>query len=253
MPLSPQEQAEVERSAAEASEIDVSFTPNPENVARYLNPPADTPLPLEYSFHLLGDVRGLTVLDYGCGSGEDAVLLCARGASVIAFDISPELIEIARKRAAANGVVADFRVASAYETGLPDNSVDVVFAHAILHHLDIQAARREVMRVLKPGGILIVQEPVRDSRFLSFVRPLIPYRHQHISEFEAPLKREQLDAFCEGLRFQSARRFRLPFVPLAKAFSGRFFASVCKLDRWMLQSFPFLARYATVEVRKMSR
>jgi SAM-dependent methyltransferase len=253
MPLSPREQAEVERSALEAAEIDLSFTPSPENVARYMNPPADTALPLEYSFHLLGDISGLKVLDYGCGSGEDAILLCARGASVIALDISPDLIEIARKRAAANGALADFRVASAYETGLPDHSMDVVFAHAILHHLDIQAARREVMRVLKPGGTLVVQEPVRDSRFLSFVRPLIPFRHQHISEFEAPLKREQLDAFCEGLRLQSMRRFRLPFVPLAKALSSRFFDPAFKLDRWMLQSFPFLAHYATVEVRKMSR
>ena len=47
---------------------------------------------------LFGDVRGKTVLDYGCGAGENTVLAASRGAKVIGVDISPELIELARKK-----------------------------------------------------------------------------------------------------------------------------------------------------------
>ena len=45
--------------------------------------------------------------------------------------------------------------------------------------------------MLKPGGTVIVQEPVRDSRVLSFLRRLIPYHAQHVSEFEAPLTKDR--------------------------------------------------------------
>jgi 2-polyprenyl-3-methyl-5-hydroxy-6-metoxy-1,4-benzoquinol methylase len=252
MSISTRDQAEIERSALEAAELEVLAPSDPQNVARYLNPPADTVFPLEYSFFLLGDVSGKRVLDFGCGTGEDAIMLAARGASVIGIDISPELIELARKRAAVNGVLAEFVVGSAYETGLPDQSVDVVFIHAILHHLDLEQSKREVMRVLRPGGIVTVQEPVRDSRVLSFLRKLIPYHAQHVSEFEAPLTKQQLDTFCDGMQLLCVRRFRLPLVAIAKMFSGHL-GPVYRFDGWLLKSFPWLSRYATVEVRKLSR
>jgi SAM-dependent methyltransferase len=253
MSLSTREQAELERSALEAAELEISAPSDPRNVARYLNPSADTVFPLEYSFHLLGDVSGKRVLDFGCGTGEDAIMLAVRGARVIGIDISPELIELARKRAEVNKVSAEFIVGSAYETGLPAESVDVVFVHAILHHLDLERARREVIRVLKPGGTLIVQEPVRDSRVMSFLRRLIPYHAQHVSEFEYPLKKEQLDAFCEGMQPHSKRRFRLPLVPIIQLFYRRYLRRAYRIDGWLLKTYPWLGRYATVEVRKVTR
>jgi len=138
------------RAQIEAAHLDVPLELSPHNLARYLTPPENSIFPLEYSFYLLGDLSGKTVLDYGCGPGEDTVILASKGASVVGIDISPDLIEVARKRAAINNLQIDFRVASADQTGLPDNLVDVVFAHAILHHLDLDLARREVLRVLKP-------------------------------------------------------------------------------------------------------
>ena len=86
--------AEIARSASEASKIRLVDV----DLERYQNPPADTCYPLEYAFFLLGDVLNKTVLDLGCGSGEEAVPLVQRGAQVIGVDISPDLIAVAHQR-----------------------------------------------------------------------------------------------------------------------------------------------------------
>src|ERR1039458_8254567 len=134
--LSERDRAEVERSAEEARHITVE-PPNRRQVERYLNPPSDTAFPLEYAFWLLGEVRGKTVLDFGCGSGENTVPLVERGARVIGIDISPELIALARQRLALAKLEATVQVGTAYDTGLPDSSVDVIFCIALVPHIGI--------------------------------------------------------------------------------------------------------------------
>src|SRR4051812_37789049 len=104
------EQVEIERSASEASHVDDTYLVYHEgHMARYQDPPADTCYPLEYCYHLLGDVRGKRVLDFGCGSGENTILLSRRGAHVYAMDISESLIKVARQRLAINGFGSDVR------------------------------------------------------------------------------------------------------------------------------------------------
>src|SRR2546425_13117656 len=73
------ERSEVARSASEAMHTpDTQLIGDEANLARYLNPPMHTVYPLEYAYALLGDVRGRTVLDFGCGSGENTLLLARR-------------------------------------------------------------------------------------------------------------------------------------------------------------------------------
>src|SRR5262245_17128181 len=67
----------------------------------------------------------------GVGAGEDLIPIATTGVDVIGLDISPELIEHARKRAETYRVSARFVVGSAYNTGLAPASVDIVFAMAI--------------------------------------------------------------------------------------------------------------------------
>src|SRR5258706_8214949 len=71
-----------ERSAEEARKL-VLTTQQPAHLDRYLHRSESSPFPPEYSFYLLGDVRGKTVLDLGCGSGE--IPLVRHGANVIIF------------------------------------------------------------------------------------------------------------------------------------------------------------------------
>lgn len=255
--LSVWELAEAGRSAAEAAHIDVTnLLADETEVVRYLNPSSDTCYPLEYAFHLLGDVRGKTVLEYGCGDGINTLALARRGASVKALDISPDLIDIARQRLTVNHLMADteFIVGSAHDLPLPDDSVDVVFGIAILHHLDLALSAREVSRVLRKGGLAIFQEPVRNSKLIKGLRALIPYQSPDVSPFERPLTDKELATYAEGFSSLSSKAFLLPTTSLVSALPAlrkRWLQSCHKVDAAVLQRLPSLARYATVRVIAM--
>jgi SAM-dependent methyltransferase len=252
--LNKWERAEVERSAAEASHINVTnLLVGETQVTPYLNPPADTGHPLEYSYHLLGDVRGQTILEYGCGDGLNTVVLARRGAKVKALDISPDLINVARRRLDANRITADveFIVGSAHDLPLADESVDIVFGMAILHHLDLALSAREVHRVLRKGGRAIFQEPVRNSKLIKFLRGLIPYQAADVSPFERPLTDQELARYAEGFSSYRSKAFILPTTSLVNVLPplrNRFGQSFQRADAAILQKFPSLAYYATMRV-----
>jgi SAM-dependent methyltransferase len=247
------EAAEIERSIIEAGRTPLSrLTMDEANVQRYLNPPPDTPYPLEYAFHLLGDISGKTVLDYGCGNGENAIPLARRGARVIGLDVSEALLNLARTRMEINGLPdeATFVAASAHDVPLPDASVDVVFGIAILHHLDLDLAGREIKRLLKPGGRAIFQEPVRNSNFVKTVRELIPYKSDDVSPYERPLNDRELCRFARSFGGYRARGFSLPFINLAQVVPAlrKHILGLYKVDGAILRQARFLDRFAGIRV-----
>lgn len=252
------ETLEVERSASEAQRRgNENLRLRDDIVERYLSPPADTPFHLEYSYHMLGDVTGKTVLDYGCGMGENSVLVAAHGGKVIGVDISPESLELASKRMEQHGYAdrAEFRVGSAHDLPLEDESVDVVFGMAILHHLDLEIASKEVFRVLKKGGRAIFQEPVRNSKFIWFVRNLIPYQQPDVSPYERPLTDAELEKFAEPFSNYKSRAFALPIVSLAEVtgMSENVKNSVQRFDAKVRRVIPALDYYATIRVIEMTK
>jgi SAM-dependent methyltransferase len=139
------------------------------------------------AFARLGDLRGRAALDYGCGHGMAAVVLARGGADVTAFDLSPGYVAEAERRAAVNGVPARFVVADGERLPFPDASFDVVWGHAVLHHLDPDAAGRELRRVLKPGGRAVFCEPWGGNPVLDFARRRLPYPGKHRTADEKPL------------------------------------------------------------------
>jgi ubiquinone/menaquinone biosynthesis C-methylase UbiE len=105
------------------------------------------------------DLKGKRALVPGCGFGEDAIRLARLGASVEAFDISPDVVEVARRRCAEFGYEGvTFGVMPSEALTYPDNAFDLVLFIDILHHVDIPATMREVVRVLKPGGRIVGNE-----------------------------------------------------------------------------------------------
>ena len=254
------ERAEIARSAVEATLTaaeEAALRVTPDIFARYASPPADTAYPLEYAYHQLGHVAGRRVVDFGCGSGANTALLANRGAHVWAIDISEDLLRLGRRRLAVSGRdgEATFIAASAHDLPFPDDSIDVVFGMAILHHLELDLVSREVRRVLKPGGRAIFKEPVRNSAIIRFVRGLIPYRAPDISPYERPLTDAEIQRFAQGFSSCTVRAFALPHVqvgsvlPVVKRHWKRLYA----IDRSVLRRLPWLARYASVRVISLTK
>jgi SAM-dependent methyltransferase len=107
------------------------------------------------SFGLLGDVRGKRVLDAACGSGLYASELIRRGAQVIGFDQSPRMVEMCWELPGAG----DFRVHDMNDPikWLPDASIDLALCALAIEYVDDRvAALRELHRVLRPDGALVL-------------------------------------------------------------------------------------------------
>jgi SAM-dependent methyltransferase len=240
--------AEIKRSAAEASKTEIQNA----DLERYMNPPNRTLYALEYAFHLLGDVRGKTVLDLGCGSGENIVPLARRGAKVMGIDISPELIDVARARLELTGTKAELRVESAYETGLPDRSVDLIFMVALVHHLDIPICCEEIRRILVPRGCVIFKEPIRFARGYAEVRSLLP-SFGDVSEFEHPLTPSEMAELVRGFEVEGLRYFRLPFVSLVERIVGVSHRWIFQASNWCINNLAFTEKFATCVVGRMVR
>ena len=213
-------------------------------------PAPTTPFELEYAFHLLGDVKGKRVLDLGCGTGGNLIPLIKRGARTIGIDISADLIRLARKRLNDAQLESDLRVGSAYETGLADESVDVVYCMSLVHHLDIERVRDEMQRVLVPGGRIILKEPVRFSSGYTRLRNLLPAKDE-ISDFEHPLTEQELARLTAPFQVEGKRLFRLPIVALVKMVLPSANDSMCRADYRILKRYPALGRYATVIVMRL--
>ncbi|MCW3819870.1 class I SAM-dependent methyltransferase [Micromonospora sp. DR5-3] len=100
-------------------------------------PPWDIGGPQPALARVLDDgVKGPKVLDIGCGTGDLAITLARRGYEVTAIDISRVAIDMARAKAAAEGLTVHFEVQDATHLSLPSAPFDSVFDSGLLHSLN---------------------------------------------------------------------------------------------------------------------
>ncbi len=105
------------------------------------------------------------VLDVGCGQGKSFRLLkhAFNPRVLIGIDVMPQMLEKSRIQAQSDGVQVDLRLENCTAIGLPDNSVDILFCHQTFHHLvEHELAIEEFYRVIKPGGLLLFAESMRE-------------------------------------------------------------------------------------------
>ena len=115
------------------------------------------------------------MVDIGCGGGALVRELAARGARVVGVEVSDEQLALALARAdtdagtdAGTATAARYRVGRAQALPLDDASVDVAIFMRTLHHVpppDLLAALREARRVLRPGGVVYVTEPLAEGDY----------------------------------------------------------------------------------------
>ncbi len=119
------------------------------------------------------EYTGANILDCGCGTGEFTCWYASQGTQLTAIDLSRPSIEQARSYAAEYELSdrIDFRQMSVLEMDLPDSTYDLVYSYGVLHHTpDPVRGFDHMVRVCKPGGVVIVSVYSLYSRFLHRIR-----------------------------------------------------------------------------------
>jgi len=100
---------------------------------------------------------GKKVLEIGCGLGTDLLQFARNGANVTGVDLTPNSIELVRKRFSIEDLSVETKIADAENLPFENGSFELVYSFGVLHHTpNTQKAIEEVYRVLKPGGKIII-------------------------------------------------------------------------------------------------
>ena len=195
------------------------------------------------AFAALGDVSGLRVLDLGCGHGMASVVLARRGSHVTACDLSLGYMRETGLRARVNDVAFDRVVCDGEVLPFRDGAFDGVWANAVLHHLDIDRAGRELNRILAPGGIAVFCEPWAGNRVLNWARSALPYPGKHRTVDETPLQPRDLTVLRRHFADVSVTGHQLVAMLGRVVRMATLRHMLTRCDDWILNVAPSWQRY----------
>jgi SAM-dependent methyltransferase len=167
----------------------------------------------------VGVEAGMEVLDVAAGTGKIARAAAARGAKVIATDITPAMIEWGRSESAAAGLEIDWMEADAEDLPLEEDRFDrVLSSFGAMFTPNPETVSREMFRVTKPGGTVVMANWTADS-YLGR-RIVANVRRTPAPDPEAPMRwgdpgyvRERFAGLADEIRFDR-RSVRLEFGSL---------------------------------------
>jgi ubiquinone/menaquinone biosynthesis C-methylase UbiE len=156
-------------------------------------------------------------LEIGCGTGLFTRLVNEKsGASILATDISYELLKEAREKFPQGKFVLD----DAMNMQFADASFDVVFGSSVIHHLDLKKSAQEIYRVLKPGGRMVFAEPNMLNPQI-FIQKNIPFIKRWLGDSpdETAIVRWKYKKLLKETGFKNIRIFPYDFLhPLTPRF-----------------------------------
>jgi ubiquinone/menaquinone biosynthesis C-methylase UbiE len=165
---------------------------------------------------LSGQTPGARVVDLGCGSGIFTHLLSERGYTASGLDISPKLLELARRKYPSLQFDEGDVEALPYES----ESVDAVLLSGLVHHLpDAAKCAAEVARVLKPNGTFVAFDPNRANPFMYLYRDRSSpfYSPTGVTANERPILAHEAAATFRAAGLNAATDYlsRLPYRYIA--------------------------------------
>lgn len=131
---------------------------------------------LDHAVARLAPTKGMKVLDIATGTGFTARLAARRGASVTGVDIAEGLLESARGKAKVEGLQIDWQLGDAERLPFDDNSFDgAISTFGIMFATDQEAALSELVRVVRPGGRIVVAAWTHDSNAVGLRKAVAPF------------------------------------------------------------------------------
>ena len=101
-------------------------------------------------------------LEIGCGTGEFTRLMAASAQTIVAIDLSPQMIRLAQQQSADYPNI-EYRLGDFLRLSLPAESYDCIVSLATLHHLPLEQALLKMKDALKPDGVLIIHDLIADD------------------------------------------------------------------------------------------
>jgi ubiquinone/menaquinone biosynthesis C-methylase UbiE len=198
-------------------------------------------------------LEGVSVLVVGCGAGSDAMLFARLGADVSAFDLSPNMLTLARQHAEREGLCIRFDECQCEALVYTNRSFDLIFVRDVLHHVEIPAAMCEIARVARPDALLVIDEIyshswtelVRRSRFVDgFLYPLmVSWIYVGKNPYITADERKMTEADIELTLKHTGRVETVSYYNMivTRILPDRW-PIVCKLDRLLLIALGSLGR-----------
>ncbi len=142
---------------------------------------------------------GKKILDVGCGAAIDGARFAAGGAELTGVDLADVSLRLAQKNFELRNLAGEFHIMNGEALDFPDDHFDVAYCHTVLMYTpDMQKMINEMHRVLKPGGVAIMQL-FNQRSWLTAMSKIVKVDVEHISapnfglytqaEFEAKLGR----------------------------------------------------------------
>lgn len=181
---------------------DVDHQENPEGAVHHLDYITGVEAVKAYkreTYALLGIKPGAAVLDAGCGTGDDvlamAQLLQGSG-RITGLDSSSTMLAAAQARAAGTDLPVAFQLGDVYALEFADETFDGCRADRLFHHLrEPDRALRELMRVTRPGGRIVLFDPDFDASV--------------IASADKTVARQVIHAICDRVRAGAESRNHL--------------------------------------------
>jgi len=142
---------------------------------------------LDWALRQFPDLSGANVLDIGVGEGQSSVLLARAGARVTGIDVSGEALTRATELAKRSGVHAEFIRMPGEDLRFPDKTFDAILCMSVYHHMDLERATREFVRVLRPGGRVVMVEPLATNPPAWLYRRMGGFLAREATSRETPL------------------------------------------------------------------